>query len=220
MSFSWLKWLGEHRDGQLVVTGITYGLGYLVWSYTAWRNGLGQLPALEFQYIVAGLIPGTIIALMILVFTYLPKLQEKLGAYKYRSGLSTALFCLIVLIFLHEGAIIVLLIIEKAGYFNQNWRSVFPQLPRYVYPVALLVFSPAIMFLENRVPRGILWPAYRIIMAFAMGQIALSGYLKIYPDLPQAVGGPSPRCAYLDLVRSKMSSSFVDTFSSSSRQGQ
>ncbi len=39
-SIDLLKWLGDRRDGLLVVIAAVYGLGYLVWSYTAWLNGL------------------------------------------------------------------------------------------------------------------------------------------------------------------------------------
>lgn len=56
-----LKWFGERRDGLLVVAAAVYGLGYLVWSYNAWRNELGQLPALEFQYIISGVFPALVI---------------------------------------------------------------------------------------------------------------------------------------------------------------
>ena len=59
----WLKWLGERRDGLLIGGAVLYGLGYLVWSYNAWRNHLGQLPAIEFQYLMSGLIPGAIIGM-------------------------------------------------------------------------------------------------------------------------------------------------------------
>ena len=59
----WLKWLGERRDGFLIAGAVLYGLGYVVWSYNAWRNHLGQLPAIEFQYLMSGLIPGAIIGM-------------------------------------------------------------------------------------------------------------------------------------------------------------
>ena len=56
-----LKWLGEHRDGFLVGGAVIYGLGYLVWSYNAYRNHLGQLPGLEFQYLISGLVPALLL---------------------------------------------------------------------------------------------------------------------------------------------------------------
>ena len=53
----WLKIAGELRDGFLVIAAICYFFGYIVWAITAYRNDLGLLPALDFQYFVAGVPP-------------------------------------------------------------------------------------------------------------------------------------------------------------------
>jgi hypothetical protein len=57
----WVKIAGELRDGFLVVAAICYFFGYIVWAISAYRNGLGLLPALDFQYFVAGAPPLVII---------------------------------------------------------------------------------------------------------------------------------------------------------------
>src|SRR5215831_7819460 len=79
-SADWLKWLGERRDGFLVGGAVLYGLGYLVWSYNAWRNHLGQLPALEFQYAMSGLIPGAVIGIAWASTAFFSSIQAKVGA--------------------------------------------------------------------------------------------------------------------------------------------
>ena len=56
--------IGKFRDGLLVVGGLLYVLGYAVWSFNAWINGLGILPALEFQYLVAGIPPAFFICVV------------------------------------------------------------------------------------------------------------------------------------------------------------
>jgi hypothetical protein len=61
-----LAWLGGLRDGILVGVTLLYGAGYLVWAFNAWQNNLGLLPALEFQYLVAGAVPVSIAAIAIL----------------------------------------------------------------------------------------------------------------------------------------------------------
>lgn len=53
----WLKIAGELRDGFLVIAAVCYSFGYIVWAITAYRNDLGLLPALDFQYFVAGVPP-------------------------------------------------------------------------------------------------------------------------------------------------------------------
>jgi hypothetical protein len=50
-----LKRLGELRDGMLVTGTAVYLLGYLTWSYYAWREGLGPVAALDAQYFAAGI---------------------------------------------------------------------------------------------------------------------------------------------------------------------
>ncbi len=57
----WLEWLGKRRDGFLVAGASIYGLGYAVWTYNAWDQGLGLLPAIESQYFLAGTVPALIV---------------------------------------------------------------------------------------------------------------------------------------------------------------
>jgi hypothetical protein len=57
-----LSRIGKVRDGLLVTATILYIVGYLVWSYNAWRNKLGLLPTLDPQYFVAGLIPVLVLS--------------------------------------------------------------------------------------------------------------------------------------------------------------
>ena len=78
IQFDALKWLGERRDGFLVGGAILYGLGYLVWSYNAWRNHLGELPALEFQYLMSGIIPAVILGLAWAGAAFFFKVRDKI----------------------------------------------------------------------------------------------------------------------------------------------
>ena len=47
------------------MAGIFDLFGYVVWAINANRNNLGLLPALEFQYFVAGVVP---VAILLLIF--------------------------------------------------------------------------------------------------------------------------------------------------------
>jgi hypothetical protein len=60
-----LENLGKARDGLLVLITCTYLLGYCVWAYIAWRNGLPPLPLLDAQYLAAGLLPLLVVAVAI-----------------------------------------------------------------------------------------------------------------------------------------------------------
>lgn len=58
------------RDNLLFVASILYALGYIVWAFNAWQNNLGLLPALDFQYLVAGIFPAIVIAIYIIIIWY------------------------------------------------------------------------------------------------------------------------------------------------------
>lgn len=63
--------LGKKRDGFLVTLAVIYGAGYLVWAVTSRLNNLGLLPALDFQYFIAGIIPVAILSAGLLIGRFL-----------------------------------------------------------------------------------------------------------------------------------------------------
>src|SRR5690349_2113251 len=46
--------LGSVRDGLLILLSLVYALGYSVWAINAYSRNLGLLPALQFEYFIAG----------------------------------------------------------------------------------------------------------------------------------------------------------------------
>src|SRR4051812_16523171 len=71
-----LKLLGKGRDVVLGVLGTAYVLGYLIWSYTAYRHQLGLLPLFKAQYLIAGLVPLTIAVVCWLVVRVLDEFHR------------------------------------------------------------------------------------------------------------------------------------------------
>ena len=69
------EFFGSPRDGVLSILSISYALGYIIWSYNAWKNNLGSLPLLDSQYLLAGGIP-VIIILSYFVYRYLDVLVD------------------------------------------------------------------------------------------------------------------------------------------------
>ena len=72
-----LKWLGDRRDGLLLVGGGLYFLGYLSWALYGGFNNIGWIPVLDTQYFAAGIIP----AIIIFVFVLSKRLLRSFGAW-------------------------------------------------------------------------------------------------------------------------------------------
>jgi hypothetical protein len=58
-----IKTIGEYRDAALVLISVDYLLGYFSWSVYAAKNDLGLVPALDTQYLVAGVLPTVILGI-------------------------------------------------------------------------------------------------------------------------------------------------------------
>src|SRR5271157_5611184 len=69
------------RDSVLVVGAGLYALGYLVWSLYAWVQGLGLLPVLSAQYIVAGATIGVFLLLAWALTSGLWRARARLHAW-------------------------------------------------------------------------------------------------------------------------------------------
>jgi hypothetical protein len=185
-SADWLKWLGERRDGFLVGGAVLYGLGYLVWSYNAWRNHLGQLPAIEFQYLMSGLIPGAIIGIAWAATTFFWNMHDKamalLEKHRFLRWIIPLTICVVQLSIYFGG------LATDKRWLNLGWTQ--KQLTDYTS--------------RNRPPLSIIYwwmSVSRYINAIMFCWFSLVIYFDLYPRLPQELGGPQPRCAYIDLVR-------------------
>ena len=201
----WLRWLGERRDGFLVGGAVLYGLGYLVWSYNAWRNELGQLPAAEFQYFMAGLVPAAIIATAWAGAVFFAKLQHKADELSKQSRhFATYSFfvtmALMLLPFLARFA-------EVRGWIAIGLTDHGQNL--LLAPLVVLAqYLMLVTGLGQGHNRHRYWrwytrvSQYLIPLTFVVASSSV--YFEIYPRLPQALGGPEPRCAYVDLVRDQL----------------
>jgi hypothetical protein len=183
-----LKWLGERRDGFLVGGAIIYGLGYLVWSYNAWRNHLGQLPAIELQYVIAGLVPALILVIGWVAINFASYIGDKIRGFfeKHR--------------FLHEAWVLVIWLIQ-VGIIYIWITQPLPMIPWFL--VILTYLEAVTTNAGRRIYRYIGRYTPPIFICF----LSLLLYLDLYPRLPQEFGGPKPRCAYLDLVRDELAPS-------------
>ncbi|MBI2620330.1 MAG: hypothetical protein HYW57_09625, partial [Ignavibacteriales bacterium] len=227
-----LKAVGEFRDGFLVTAGVFYFFGYIVWGIHAYRNEMGLLPALDFQYFVAGI--PTVLVLFGLwgIFVVFRKLKQAIRIWIGESPTGAKLFLCWVMVGL--GAIAIFLIMAH----DSEWfEAVFPGLRHsnsFVIFLGFLVIVSA-LFLPPKgsvaahrnsydgglrelvnalssIPvafiRALSW-IYAPLFMVGLAALAFIYVLEIYPIIPQEFGGARPRSVFLDIVKSELSS---DTF--------
>lgn len=238
--FRWMKGSpGAFRDGALLVAGLLYVLGYVVWSIYAWRNHLGILPALQAQYFLAGLVPlailwATMSAAHVLNFGrgWLQRAQGTKRWVRYaRSG--------VYLLFL-------------VSFYGWQAREVFPgqflsAIPGWAFWTGGLVgfvLMPDVpgVRVVGKPPEGepvppaeappaprsrprplhALLESQRVLFSSVQKGVAMLAPIGValwiivtfvtvtYAQVPQEFGGVEPRCAQLDLALSEVSADFYD----------
>lgn len=191
------KLITEFRDYLLSVTAVIYILGYSVWSIHAWRNGMGLLPALEAQYIIAGIVPTVMIGLIYYVIKNLPQLKLSHWNIKRRVSYWCIGAPIIGLIFLTDSAwhkeygTLLLVAFLLWGMWSQS-------------PLHSMPASPSGNLRLYYAAGNFLMETY--LMPILLAIIGLWGYIGYaYPSLPQELGGMKPRCAYLDIKNGQLS---------------
>ncbi|MBA7491884.1 hypothetical protein ES702_02432 [subsurface metagenome] len=215
-TFSLLEWITDRlrplaklRDGLLVVAAIVYILGYLVWSLNAWVNNLGLLPALEFQYFVAGIFPALVIWLVYIGIRNTRRLVDNLTKWFGPSAKRGLLILRWPIRFCFGGGILGCVL----------WTLGVRNIP--FIPVSILFIATAPLWWATEKscifrgvpPRFMHW--YRLIIFhyvfIAFCALGLYSYIfVIYPKLPQAVGGLRPRCVYLDIKKAGLSNEILE----------
>jgi len=190
--------LPKWRDATLVLAGVAYALGYLSWAIYASDHGWGLAPVLDAQYFTAGIFPVLIVIAACFVGWWLrwvsQWVRKPVSAFGTRvrsilevaGTLSVLAGFILILVFKHTAPVSGALMIAIGG-------------------VAVIISS----FLSrekvdswyNRFVLGLAWVYLPLI-----GTLAFLFYTtKIFPDLPQAFGGPRPQRVQLDVDVSKVS---------------
>ena len=233
----WLKETGSLRDGFLVMAGIFYFFGYIVWAINAYRNNLGLLPALEFQYFTAGVIPVLIILGLYFTVIGIKLLRKGVSAWLGPNVTGWKLYvcwCMLGL-----GIIAWLLVME-----DPEWvKTAFPNLDgRLPVIISILIIMVSYLFLgplKNALEKdtttkheskpgdlrklvsdlvsvpirflGWLGWLYTFMFLIALPVIAFIVFVvDLYPKIPQEFGGARPYYACLDVVKAQISNETIE----------
>jgi|GEM_PF-5587402 len=176
----------------LGITSTVYALGFLMWAIYAWNNGLGYLPAIREQNLVAGIIPLFIILITYLIITHIAK-YIILACTWIAKGSKYGLLK------------VLLLILIVAGF-------IFLFIKPYAKYAVIVLLSCGWLFSilrgdKDSVNSGAFLATIYIKIACVFGSLSLLlGYLAIvFPRIPQDFGGPKPILVQLDIVRENIS---------------
>lgn len=206
-SMARLRELGEYRDALLVIVTLVYLLGYLSWAFYAGTNHLGLVPAVDAQYLVAGIIPSVILVVGLVLV--LGQLRFARWASREptdrRYGVGKAVSGVAIVTMLVAG--ITMGLLERIG--SPRGESV---------AVAVLLVA-AYASMAGALLQGSRGPAfYRRYGLFVLWFVVacvpivlIVFYLAdVFPRMPASLGGPAPQCVALDVTVADLSTSSRD----------
>jgi hypothetical protein len=189
-----LKTIGEYRDAVLVLISIDYLLGYFSWSYYAAQNDLGLVPALDTQYLVAGVLPtmilacGVTLAAMHVWFSKWTAADPSEKRYRSGSILSTLGAGLGI-----AGFVVGRFLADTPG---EDWAVLVAIVGAYVLMLGTILLGPRGWAGLRYYGLGVLW-----IVVLAVPLVLVLFYFeRVFPVVPAALGGPAPRCVHVDLA--------------------
>jgi hypothetical protein len=179
------------RDGLIAGATFVYLLGYYSWATFAHAHELGVMPALDAQYLAAGLFPAAVLVAFLTSIRLLRDLgrwtQRVPGRWRRTAG---------------SGASgLALLLILISGWATEGVKSV-------LIIAALVLFYGSFLLLGAKAP--VLMRRFTLFLVWAYtilgGLWLISGYFdRWFARLPQAFGGPAPSCVVLDVDTSQLS---------------
>jgi len=188
--------LPKWRDATLVLAGVAYVLGYLSWALYASDHGWGLAPVLDAQYFTAGVLP-TLIVIAACFFGWCLRLLNQWVRKPVSSMAAT----------IQSVLEIVGFVCCVVGFILRFNKTVAPVSVWLITAGGLSLIVSSFLSRKksdswyHRFVLGIAWIYLPLI-----GVLAFAFYLaRIFPGLPQPLGGPRPECVQLDLDVSKLS---------------
>jgi hypothetical protein len=220
--FHLLRKLAALRDGFLVTGALLYALGLAVWSYHAWRNHVGLLPALDMQYFIAGAVP---LALVLTAYYVISHGQRAIQVVHAALGPDATGWRLLLRRILSPlmsiGALLLIALptLVERGLVRDEVAAPFLLASACVF-VVIFIFTP--WHPHSRLKNSPRYrPLYRMgrlmnpfMMYYLLVVLSVAAVLLflnvVYPEIPQEFGGVRPRTAVLSIKKDDLPAAVVD----------
>lgn len=182
---------------EILVSGaaVVYALGYLAWAIVLWEHDIGLPPALEGQYLIAGLVPAAILGLFVLVVVALLRLLELIR----RRVTKVRARCANILRWAATGLVL-------SGFVGS---ALFggSKVGDALIVAGLLGFVASWLFaadnLDRWAARGLIW--YFIVAAPFLFLVPLQWFAtRLFVHLPAEFGGPTVQTVRLDIAPAEL----------------
>ncbi len=190
------------RDVVLAAAGICYGVGFLLWSVNAWYQNLGILPALRFQYLIAGAVPVLFVLLLSGVMLALFWLRARIAGWLAQpTGIAPRVHA--GLLILVPASLVVFVLTGSDWVEERNWAwSERVQMTSVVtfFVLGFLLPPPSKKgSWVDIVRKGSTFYAVLVAIIAGLGGL-IWFFLEAYPAIPQELGGVRPRQAVVYLA--------------------
>lgn len=222
-----LKRIGAVNVGIVTCASVIYLLGYCVWACHAWRSNLGLLPALQFQYFVAGLLLLAVVGLSFLTVYFgkgvdavgsklshrITDFVEKRTARKsLRSTMHSIMTGAVFFAFAIGGAVLNRHFAPTAAMGKTFWAI-------WLYLCACLLWGlwyprqfESLLKTTTTTPKdktvNVVYEFIRLIatQTWTVAAVLIVPFLNGgYASIPHEFGGAKPRLAYFDVKRADVS---------------
>ncbi len=225
--------IGKYRDGAFAFVSLIYLIGYLVWFVISWYQGLGPIPVLNTQYLVAGslvliLIGGLFFIFFVLAWLLLRFVPARLRRLDSQELSSRSMNLRVPALAIGIALLFSMLAsrITSKDYFGMSnsvkWFLGFIVVGCGVVSLAYWYeltrrrisagdFSAPATAIMRALIDGLYTGFVRIttVYAFLLGICLLCIGGRIYVKTPQEFGGAKPRIAQLNVVCDSISPEIV-----------
>jgi hypothetical protein len=199
-----------------------YVVGYLVWSFHAWQNGLGPLPAFTVNYLTAGIPPAVVTFITVMAYSWNKHLSSWLLA-SHRRGDKEQLRYFKILMYGVFGLLAVLMVWHQSIQVRDlKYEAMWLRSSLGIVTSILLILG---FYLEtawayakwkhryrvSKVPWAGITMTFIFVVWFLLALFFTSFFVtQIYPIIPQEFGGVQPKRAILHVRLDAMSDNMKD----------